>query len=116
MTSHTYTFDVYVFPGGEALVPGNTNADAWYSSLDEVQPNGTDILTDSEETEDKQSFSLEEIKESVRSSKASYGKEAIPESLRFFLRSPARQDVTRFAPTGLRSFLLFPPPLRVVLK
>lgn len=31
-------------------------------------------------------------------------------------RSPARQDVTRFAPTGLRSFLLFPPPLRVVLK
>lgn len=90
MNPHTYTFDVYVFPSGEALVPGNTNADAWYSSLDEVQPNGTDTLTDSEETEDKQSFSLEEIKESVRSSKASYGKEAIPEGLRFFLKKKDR--------------------------
>ncbi len=87
MNPHTYTFDVYVFPSGEAMVPGDTT---WYSSLDEVQPNGTDTLTDSEETEDKQSFSLEEIKESVRSSKASYGKEAIPEGLRFFLKKKDR--------------------------
>ena len=29
-------------------------------------------------------------------------------------RSSARQDMTRFAPLGLRSFLLFPPPLRVI--
>ena len=90
MNPHTYTFNVYVFPSGEALVPGNTDADAWYSSLDEVQPNGTDILTDSEETEEVTSFTLEEIKESVRSSKENYGKEAIPESLRFFLKKKDR--------------------------
>lgn len=90
MNPHTYTFDVYVFPSGEALVSGNTDPDDWYSSLDEVEPNGADILTDSEETEESASFSLEEIKESVRSSAASYGKEAIPKSLQFFLKKKDR--------------------------
>jgi hypothetical protein len=87
---HTYTFDVYVFPSGEAMVPGSTSSDAWHTSLDDVQPNGNDILTKSEETGHTQEFSLEEIKESVRQSCREYGACAIPESLGFFLKKADR--------------------------
>lgn len=90
MSANTYTFEVYVFPSGEALVPEPNNGDAWYATFDEVQPNGTDWLIGSEETGTTQEFTLEEIKESVRQSCRSYGKCAIPESLRFFLKKKDR--------------------------
>lgn len=81
----TYEYPAYLLPGGEALVPGETCADTFWASKEEVLPIGTDEIVEIRETGGLSRWTMEEITEAVQQSAREFGEDAIPETLKFLL-------------------------------
>jgi|SRR5262245_8399040 len=82
---HIYTFPVYVFPTGEALIPESQTHDSFYKNLDAVEGHGNDVIESYERTNRTVTFTDEEMAESILGSAREFGEDAIPESLRYWL-------------------------------
>lgn len=82
-----HSWEIYELPTGEALDPGETNADQWYDDVDSVEAYGLDFVVEVKDTGHTVEFSEDEIRTSVRSSARSYSDEAIPETLKRYLES-----------------------------
>ena len=89
----TYQVGGYLFPNGALLVSSDNDVDAWYESLDEYAPNAMDTILDTEITDETYTYTATELAESMRASRASYGKSAVGpkcfEVLRFLSRPVA---------------------------
>ena len=80
-----HTWDVFESPTGETVDVCELHADQWYDSVDDVEAYGLDNIVSCKATDRTCVWSEPEIRHSVRKSARSYGKDAIPETLKRWL-------------------------------
>lgn len=73
----TYEVTGYLFPNGALLVSSDNDVDAWYESVEEYAPNAMDTILETEITDETYTYTVTELAESIRASRASYGKTAV---------------------------------------
>lgn len=76
-----WTMKGYEFENGVILIPCDTTNDFYYSSRSEVEVNATDYIVDILETDDYDTWTIEQLTESINRSKAEFGEESIPENV-----------------------------------
>lgn len=81
-----YTFKGYLLPTGEVLCPENQTNDSFYESLDAVQAHGAAFVQAYEKTGRTVTFTDEELREAIKGSANEFGKQAIPATLRDWLK------------------------------
>ena len=80
-----YTFDGFRLPTGEVVIPAASTNDSWFASDDAVQANGCAEIVARADLDETEEWSHEQIAQSVRGSASEFGRDAIPESLRYLL-------------------------------
>jgi hypothetical protein len=72
----TYQFPVWEFSNGAILVPGETTNDWFFDGRNEIEPNGTAIVAEIEETDETNEFDVEDLKTTIKSSESEFECEA----------------------------------------
>lgn len=67
-----YRVNLHEFANGAILVEGDFNADWFFDSRDEYEPNGNDICVEIEETGEYSDWTKEELKQSIADSESNY--------------------------------------------
>ena len=66
-------FEVWEFSNGAILVPGESTNDYFFNNLEEITPNGNDVVINIQSTEETADWSNNEIFESIKGSYREFG-------------------------------------------